>query len=118
MRDRSRASKRSRLGKRGLALAVALACARDQRADRRLSLHGIDHSRPRLRRSPPGPEELTLVLVPFTDVARIDLAAPRRNYQLPVRLLAIGMLLSIPPGTAASSRCGHHRQRHGARSTS
>lgn len=46
--------------------------------------------------------ELTLVLVLFTDAARIDLAVLRRSYHLPVRLLAIGMPLSIALGTAAA----------------
>jgi len=46
--------------------------------------------------------ELTLVLVLFTDAARIDLAVLRRNYHLPLRLLAIGMPLSIALGTAVA----------------
>ena len=46
--------------------------------------------------------ELTLVLVLFTDAARIDLAVLRRNYRLPLRLLAIGMPLSIALGTAVA----------------
>ena len=39
--------------------------------------------------------ELTLVLVLFADASRIDLAALRRELGLPVRLLAIGMPLTI-----------------------
>ncbi|MBT8452938.1 MAG: sodium:proton antiporter [Deltaproteobacteria bacterium] len=39
--------------------------------------------------------ELTLILVLFGDAARIDLSALRRELGLPVRLLAIGMPLTI-----------------------
>ena len=41
--------------------------------------------------------ELTLVLVLFTDAARIDLACLRREKSLPTRLLGIGMPL-MPMG--------------------
>ena len=44
--------------------------------------------------------ELTLVFVLFSDAARIDLAFARRYHALPVRLLAIGMPLTIVLGTA------------------
>jgi len=43
--------------------------------------------------------ELTLILVLFGDAARIDLSALRRELGLPVRLLAIGMPLTILLGT-------------------
>ena len=46
--------------------------------------------------------ELTLVLVLFTDASRIDLAVLRRQYHLPLRLLAIGMPLTIGLGTLAA----------------
>ncbi len=45
--------------------------------------------------------EATLVLVLFTDAIRIDLRALRRYAGLPLRLLGIGMPLSIAAGTAA-----------------
>jgi len=46
--------------------------------------------------------ELTLVLVLFTDAARIDLACLRREESLPARLLGIGMPLTIAAGAAAA----------------
>jgi NhaP-type Na+/H+ or K+/H+ antiporter len=46
--------------------------------------------------------ELTLVLVLFTDAARIDLACLRREGSLPARLLGIGMPLTIAAGAAAA----------------
>jgi NhaP-type Na+/H+ or K+/H+ antiporter len=45
--------------------------------------------------------EVTLVLVLFTDAARIDLRKVRRDHNLPVRMLLIGMPLIIVAGTAA-----------------
>ena len=42
--------------------------------------------------------EATLILVLFTDAARIDLRALRRQYQLPARLLGIGLPLTIAAG--------------------
>ncbi len=45
--------------------------------------------------------EATLVLVLFTDAIRIDLRALRRYAGLPLRLLGIGLPLSIAAGTAA-----------------
>lgn len=46
--------------------------------------------------------EGTLVLVLFTDAARIDLRALRTEAALPVRLLGIGLPLTIVAGTAAA----------------
>ncbi|MDH3655636.1 MAG: sodium:proton antiporter [Myxococcales bacterium] len=46
--------------------------------------------------------ELTLILVLFGDAARIDLSALRRELGLPVRLLAIGMPLTILFGGLAA----------------
>lgn len=46
--------------------------------------------------------EATLVLVLFTDAVRIDLRALRREYHLPLRLLAVGMPLGIALGAAAA----------------
>ncbi len=46
--------------------------------------------------------ELTLILVLFTDAARIDLACLRREQNLPARLLGIGMPLTIVGGAAAA----------------
>ncbi len=43
--------------------------------------------------------ELTLILVLFTDAARINLNALRRDYHLPLRLLGIGLPLTIAFGT-------------------
>src|SRR5580765_3988477 len=42
--------------------------------------------------------ELTLTLVLFADASRIDLAALRREYVVPARLLAIGLPLTILAG--------------------
>ncbi len=44
--------------------------------------------------------ELTLILVLFTDAARIDLTCLRREESLPARLLGIGMPLTIVAGAA------------------
>ena len=46
--------------------------------------------------------ELTLVVVLFTDASRIDLKLLRREHNLPVRLLAIGLPISIALGTFAA----------------
>jgi NhaP-type Na+/H+ or K+/H+ antiporter len=46
--------------------------------------------------------ELTLVLVLFTDAARIDLTCLRREKSLPSRLLGIGMPITILAGAAAA----------------
>jgi NhaP-type Na+/H+ or K+/H+ antiporter len=43
--------------------------------------------------------ELTLILVLFTDAARIDLSRLRRDHNLPVRMLLIGLPLTIIAGT-------------------
>lgn len=47
--------------------------------------------------------ELTLILVLFTDAARIDLRLLRREHDLPVRLLVIGLPLTIVAGTLAAA---------------
>ncbi len=44
--------------------------------------------------------ELTLVLVLFTDASRIDLKLLRREHDLPIRLLVIGLPLTILAGSA------------------
>ena len=44
--------------------------------------------------------EITLILVLFSDAASIDLRRLRRDHNLPVRMLAVGMPLSIVLGTA------------------
>ena len=46
-----------------------------------------------------GLAEVTLILVLFSDAARIDLAAVRRDHDLPLRMLLIGMPLIILAGT-------------------
>ncbi len=46
--------------------------------------------------------ELTLVLVLFSDAARIDLSCLRREESLPARLLGIGMPLTIVAGAAVA----------------
>lgn len=43
--------------------------------------------------------EFTLILVLFTDAARIDLGRVRRDHNLPVRMLALGLPLTIIAGT-------------------
>jgi NhaP-type Na+/H+ or K+/H+ antiporter len=43
--------------------------------------------------------EITLILVLFTDAARIDLNRVRRDHNLPVRMLTIGLPLTIAAGT-------------------
>ena len=45
--------------------------------------------------------EATLTVVLFSDASRIDLAALRREYVVPLRLLAIGLPLTIVAGTLA-----------------
>jgi NhaP-type Na+/H+ or K+/H+ antiporter len=47
--------------------------------------------------------EVTLVLVLFVDAARIDLTTLRRDHDLPVRMLAIGLPLTIVAGTLAGA---------------
>ncbi len=47
--------------------------------------------------------ELTLVLVLFTDASRIDLRRLRRQHDLPVRLLAVGMPLTVVLGAVAAA---------------
>jgi len=47
--------------------------------------------------------ELTLVVVLFTDAARIDLKLLRREHDLPVRLLIIGLPLTIVAGTLTAA---------------
>lgn len=43
--------------------------------------------------------EITLILVLFTDAARMDLSRLRRDHNLPVRMLLIGLPLAIVSGT-------------------
>jgi NhaP-type Na+/H+ or K+/H+ antiporter len=43
--------------------------------------------------------ELTLILVLFTDAARIDLNRVRQDHNLPVRMLLIGLPLTVAAGT-------------------
>src|SRR5688572_19089494 len=47
--------------------------------------------------------EIALALVLFTDAARINLSALRQNEGLPLRLLGIGMPLTIAFGTASAA---------------
>ena len=46
--------------------------------------------------------EVTLILVLFSDAANIDLAQLRRDHNLPVRMLLVGMPLTIALGAAAA----------------
>jgi NhaP-type Na+/H+ or K+/H+ antiporter len=46
--------------------------------------------------------ELTLVLVLFADAARIDLRSLIREQDLPIRMLTIGMTLTVAAGTGAA----------------
>ena len=48
--------------------------------------------------------ELTLILVLFTDAARIDLGRVRRDHNLPVLMLTVGLPLTIVVGTAVGSQ--------------
>jgi NhaP-type Na+/H+ or K+/H+ antiporter len=47
--------------------------------------------------------ELTLILVLFTDAARIDLNRVRKDHSLPQRMLLIGLPLAIAAGTFAAA---------------
>jgi NhaP-type Na+/H+ or K+/H+ antiporter len=47
--------------------------------------------------------EATLALVLFADAARIDLRALRRDYRLPLRLLSIGLPLTIAAGAVCAA---------------
>jgi len=47
--------------------------------------------------------EFTLILVLFTDAARIDLNRVRRDHDLPVRMLLIGLPLTMVAGTLAAA---------------
>ncbi len=47
--------------------------------------------------------ELTLIVVLFTDAAQIDVGALRRGAGLPLRLLSIGMPLTVALGAAAAA---------------
>jgi len=47
--------------------------------------------------------EFTLILVLFSDAARIDLGRVRRDHNLPVRMLVIGLPLIIIAGTVAAT---------------
>jgi len=49
-----------------------------------------------------GLAELTLILVLFSDAARIDLSVLRKDHNLPLRMLLIGMPLTIVLGTAVA----------------
>ena len=48
--------------------------------------------------------EFTLVVVLFTDAARIDLNRVRQDHNLPVRMLIIGLPLAIAAGTGIASQ--------------
>lgn len=48
--------------------------------------------------------EFTLILVLFTDAARIDLARVKRDHNLPVRMLVIGLPLAIVAGTVIATQ--------------
>ncbi len=48
--------------------------------------------------------EFTLILVLFTDAARIDLGRVKRDHNLPVRMLVIGLPLAILFGTAIATQ--------------
>lgn len=50
-----------------------------------------------------GLAELTLVVVLFTDASRIDLACLRREESLPLRMLAIGLPLTVLGGAVAGA---------------
>ncbi len=54
--------------------------------------HGLVH----------GLAEVTLILVLFSDASRIDLRQLRRDHDLPIRMLLIGMPLTIGAGMAVA----------------
>jgi len=47
--------------------------------------------------------EFTLILVLFTDASRIDLGRVRQDHNLPTRMLAVGLPLTIVAGTVVAS---------------
>lgn len=47
--------------------------------------------------------ELTLILVLFTDAARIDLGRVRRDHDVPLRMLLVGLPLTIAAGTLVAA---------------
>ena len=49
-----------------------------------------------------GLAELTLILVLFSDAARIDVRQLRKDHNLPVRMLLVGMPLTIALGILAA----------------
>ena len=50
-----------------------------------------------------GLAEITLILVLFSDAARIDLRQLRKDHNLPVRMLLVGMPLTIALGILAAA---------------
>lgn len=52
--------------------------------------------------------EFTLILVLFTDAARIDLSQVRRDHNLPVRMLLIGLPLAILAGSGVAAQLFPH----------
>lgn len=52
--------------------------------------------------------EATLVIVLFTDAARIDLSSLRHEYSVPARLLGIGLPLTIAAGAVAGALVFHN----------
>lgn len=48
--------------------------------------------------------EFTLILVLFTDAARIDIGSVRQDHNLPVRMLVVGLPLAIVLGTLVASQ--------------
>jgi NhaP-type Na+/H+ or K+/H+ antiporter len=57
--------------------------------------------------------EVTLALVLFSDASRIDLGALRRTVGVPVRLLGIGLPLTIALGAVSSATVSHRFLRPG-----
>ena len=47
--------------------------------------------------------EFTLILVLFSDASRIDLGRVRQDHNLPTRMLAVGLPLTIVAGTVVAS---------------
>jgi NhaP-type Na+/H+ or K+/H+ antiporter len=52
--------------------------------------------------------EVTLILVLFTDAARIDLASVKLDHNLPVRMLVIGLPLAIIAGSGVAAQLFPH----------
>lgn len=68
-----------------------------------VSDHGLGLLHPELRgRTVHTSAEVTLIIVLFTDASRIDISLLRRERALPLRLLGIGLPLTVVLGAVAA----------------